>query len=140
LATPLKYKLASGRRHTRQNPDSKLVTPVKNPKKILKAKGPLEATTSVNKPKGLPSKTKSATELHTLDNPLSDIKGLETEHSELRSEQHQTFPYINKGKDPLERSSSFDIPSFRHQNFPVSPDSKGCFTPLFPNPKMAGVG
>jgi ribonuclease HI len=140
LATPLKYKLASGRRHTRQNPDSKLVTPVKNPKKNLKAKGPLEATASVNKPKGLPSKTKSAAELHTLDNPLSDIKDLETEHSELRSEQHQTFPSRNKGKDSLERSLSFDIPSFHRQNFPVSPDSKGCFTPLFPNPKMAGVG
>ena len=114
LATPLKHKLASGRKHTRQNPAGKLITPVDNPEKFLRARGSFETTASANKPKSLPLKTKSAAEPPTLGNPLSDIKDLETEHLELRSEQHQTFPSINKGKGPLERSLSFDIPSFRH--------------------------
>jgi hypothetical protein len=141
LATPLKHKLASGRRHTRQNSDSKLVTPVNNPEIFLRARGPLETTASVNKPKGLPLKTKSAAEPPALGNPLSDIKDLETDYPEFRSEPPQTFPPINKGKGPLERSSSFDISSFLHQNLPVSPDSKVCFTPPFPATKsMAGVG
>ena len=131
----------SGRNHTRQNPDGKPIAPVNNPEKILKVRGSFEATASVNKPKNPLVKTKSASEPPTSGNPLSDIKDLETEHSEFWSEPHQTFPSINKGKGPLERSLSFEIPSFHHQNFPVSPDSKGCFTPSFSTPKrMAGVG
>jgi hypothetical protein len=141
LATPLKHKLASGRKHTRQNPSGKLITPVNNPEKILKERVSLEATASVNKPKNPLLKTKYPSEPLTSFNPLSDIKDLETDYSEFRSEPHQTFPSINKGKGPLERSLSFDIPSFLRQNFPVSPDSKDCITPSFSTPKlMAGVG
>jgi hypothetical protein len=141
LATPLIHKLASGRRHTRQNPDGKPITPVNNPEKILRARGSFEATASINKPKNPLVKTKFPSEPLTSYSPLSDTKDLETDYSEFRSEPHQTFPSINKGKGPLERSLSFDIPSFLHQNFPVSPDSKECVTPPFSTPKsMAGVG
>jgi hypothetical protein len=141
LATPLKHKLASGRRHTRQNPDGKPIAPVNNPEKILKARGSFEATASINKPKNPLVKTKFPSEPLTSYSPLSDTKDLETDYSEFRSEPHPTFPSINKGKGPLERSLSFDIPSFLHQNFPVSPDSKECVTPPFPTPNsMAGIG
>jgi ribonuclease HI len=138
--TPLKHKLASGRRHTRQNPDSKLVTPVNNPEKILRARGSLETTASVNKPKNPLLKTKSTSEPLSSGSPLSDAKDPKTNYSEFRSELHQAFQSINKGKSPLERSSSFDTPTFPRQNLPVSPDSKVCVTPPFPTPKsMAGV-
>jgi hypothetical protein len=141
LATPLIHKLASGRRHTRQNPDGKPITPVNNPEKILRARGSFEATASINKPKNPLVKTKCPSEPLTSLNPLSDTKDLETDYSEFRSKPHLTFPSINKGKGPLERSLSFDIPSLLHQNFPVPPDSKECATPPFPTPKsMAGIG
>jgi hypothetical protein len=72
---------------------------------------------------------------------LSDTKDPETNYSKFRSEPHQIFPSINKGKGPLERSLSFDIPIFLRQNFPASPDSKECVTPLFPTPKsIVGIG
>jgi hypothetical protein len=118
LATPLKHKLASGRRHTRQNPDGKLITPVNNPEKILRARGSFEATASVNKPKNPLLKTKCPSEPPTSCSPLSDTKDLETNYSEFRSEPHQTFPSINKGKGPLERSLSFDIPAFLQVELP----------------------
>jgi hypothetical protein len=38
LATPLKNKLASSRKNTRKNPDTKQTSPVSNPEKILKSK------------------------------------------------------------------------------------------------------
>jgi hypothetical protein len=98
LATPLKHKLASGRRHTRQNPDSKLITPVNNPERILKARGSPEATASVNKPKNPLLKTKSTSEPTPSGSPLSDTKDPETNYSEIRSELHLTFQSINKGK------------------------------------------
>ena len=141
LATPLKHKLASGRRYTRQNPDGKPITPVNDPEIFLRARGSFEATTSINKPKNPLVKTKFPSEPLTSYIPLSDTKYLETEYSEFRSEPHQTFLSINKGKGPLERSLSFDISSFLHQNFPVSPDSKKCVTPpFFTSKSMAGVG
>jgi hypothetical protein len=141
LATPLKDKLASGRRHTRQNPGGKLITPVNNPEKILKARGSLEATALVNKLKNPLVKTKCPSEPLTPHSPLSDTKDLEADYSNFRGEPHQNFPSINKGKGPLERSLSFDIPSFLHQNFPFSPDSKESATPpiFYPN-SMAGIG
>ena len=141
MATPLKHKLASGRRHTRQNPDGKLITPVNNPEKILRARGSFETTASVNKLKNPLLKTKSASEPPTSGSPLSDTKDPEANYSKFRSEPHQIFQSINKGKGPLERSSSFNTPTFLRQNFPVSPNSKECVTPSFPTPKsMAGIG
>ena len=137
MATPLKHKLASGRRDTRQNPDGKLITPVNNLEIFLRARGSFEATASVNKPKNPLVKTKCPSEPLTSYSPLSDTKDPETDYSEFRSEPYQ----INKGKGPLERSLSFDISTFLQQNFPVSPDSKECVTPSFPTPKsMVGVG
>jgi hypothetical protein len=128
LATPRKHKLASGRRNTRQNPDGKLITPVTDPEKILKTKNPL-------------LKTKCHSEPSTSRSPLFDTKDLTSNCSEVRSEIHQTFPSIHKGKGPLESSSTVDIPAFLRQNFPVSPDSKECVTHSFSTPKsMAAVG
>jgi hypothetical protein len=141
LATPQKHKLASGRKSTRQNPDGKLITPVNDPEIFLRARGSFEATATVYKPKNPPLKTKCPSEPSTSYSPRFDTKNPKTNYSEVRSEIHQTFPSINKGKGPLERSLSFDIPAFLRQNFPVSPDSKECVTPLSSTPKsMAGVG
>jgi hypothetical protein len=139
--TPRKHKLASGRKSTRQNPDGKLITPVNDPEIFLRARGSFEPTATVYKPKNPPLKTKCPSEPSTSCIPLFDTKYLKTNYSEFRSKIHQTFPSINKGKGPLERSVSFDIPAFLRQNFPVSPDSKECVTPSFSTPKsMAGVG
>jgi hypothetical protein len=81
LETPLKHKLASGRRHTRHNPDGKLIAPVNNPEEILKARGSFEETASINKPKNPLVKTKCPSEPLTSYNPLSDTKDLEIDYS-----------------------------------------------------------
>jgi hypothetical protein len=139
--TPLKHKLASGRKHTRQNPGGKLITPVNNPENFLRVKGLSEENATVHKPKNPLLKTKYPSKPLASCSPPSDTRDPKTNYSEFRSETHQNFPSINKGKGPLERSLSFDIPTFLQQNFPVSPDSKECVTPSFPTPKsMAGVG
>jgi hypothetical protein len=141
LATPQKHKLASGRKGTRQNPDGKLITPVNDPEIFLRARGSFEATATVYKPKNPPLNTKFPSEPSTSYSPRFHTKNPKTDYSEIRIEIHQTFPSINKGKGPLERSLSFDIPSFLRQNFLVSPYSKECVTPLSSTPKsMAGVG
>jgi len=110
--TPLKHKLASGRKHTRQNLSGKLITPVNNPKKKLRARGSFETTALVNKPQNPLLKTKCPSESPTSGSPLSDTKDPETNYLEFRSDPHKTFPSINKGKGPLERSLSFDILAF----------------------------
>jgi hypothetical protein len=141
LATPLKHKLASGKRHTRHNPNGKPITPVNNPEKILEERGSFETTASVNKLKNPLFKIKSASEPPISSGPLSNIEESKTNYSEFEDEVHQAASSINKGKGPLERSLSIDIPTFLRQNFPVSPDSKGCIIPSFPTPKsMAGIG
>jgi hypothetical protein len=44
LATPLKNKLASSRKNTRKNPDTKQTSPVSNPEKILKSRKSFKQT------------------------------------------------------------------------------------------------
>jgi hypothetical protein len=141
LATPRKHKLASGRKSTRQNPDGKLITPVTDPDFFLRARGSFESTTVVYKPKKSPLKTKCHSEPSTSRSPLFDTKDLTSSRPEVRSEIHQSFPSIHKGKGPLESASTIDIPAFLRQNFPVSSDSKECVTHSFSTPKsMAVVG
>jgi hypothetical protein len=48
--------------------------------------------------------------------------------SEIRSDIHPTVPLVHKGKDPIESSSAFDVPSFLQLNFPTSPNSEECVT------------
>jgi hypothetical protein len=48
--------------------------------------------------------------------------------SEIRSDIHPTVPLVHKGKDPIESSSAFDVPSFLQLNFPTSPNFEECVT------------
>jgi hypothetical protein len=141
LATPQKHKLASGRKSTRQNLDGKLITPVTDPEKFLRARSSFETTAAVYKPKSPPLKTKCHSEPSASCSPLFDTKDLTSNCSEVRSEIHSTSPSVHKGKGPLEISSTVDIPTFLRQNFPISPNSKECVTHSFSTPKsMASVG
>jgi len=118
-----------------------LTTPVKDPEKILKARGSSESTPAINKPPKSSLGTHRLAEPHASCHPLSEIEDPQTNYSEFSSEVHQTVVYINKGKGPLERSISFDTPPFPWQDFLVSPDSKKSVTPLLHTPsQMAGVG
>jgi hypothetical protein len=105
-------KLASGRRNTRQIPDGKQITPVTDPKKILKVRGFHKPTATVYKLKHPQLKTKSSSKPSTSCSPLFDTKYLTSNCSEVRSEIHPTIPLVHKGKGPFESSSTVDIPSF----------------------------
>jgi hypothetical protein len=90
-------KLASGHRNTRQNSDGKQITPVTDPKKILKARGSLKTIVAIYKLKHPQLKTKSSSEPSTSHSPLFDTKDLTSNCSEVRSEIHPTIPLVLKG-------------------------------------------
>jgi len=132
-------KLTSSRRNTRQNPYGKQITPVNDPKKILKVGGSLKSTAAVYKLKPPQLKTKSSSEPSTSCSLLFDTKDLTSICSEDRIEIHPTVPLVQKGKGPLKSSSAVDIPSFLQLNFLTSPNSEECVTHSVSTPVVSPI-
>jgi hypothetical protein len=108
--TPHLNKLESGRRNTRQNPESKQTTPVSNSKKILKTRGSIKPTTTVYQLKYPQPKTKSSFEPSTLHrSPPKTIYSFLVS-SEVKSEIHLKTSVVHKGKNPVVNLLAVDIP------------------------------
>jgi hypothetical protein len=117
---PRLNKLASSRRNTRKNSESKQTTPVSDHEKILKARGSLKPTTTVYQLKYPQPNTKTYFEPLTSHNSPPETINSFLAISKVKGEIHRTTSVIQKDKNPTVNLSAVNILPTLHLDFSTS--------------------